>query len=120
MQHLEVIGQDDLHWRSVYQCRECGSLWAREYPFPEGHGGGPPCLYAISTTNAEQWLMYSEPLISRIRREYEDRRFYDGLGPEIGAELCQSSGCKRKRIAHSVMCREHHFEMVIGRKYAAG
>ena len=118
MPHLELVAQDDSSWRSVYRCRECGSLWAREYPSSETHGGGPPCFYAISTDNARQWLMESEAVTTKIRREEEDRRLYECLGPESGPELCQRQGCKHKRVAHSIMCREHHFEMITGRKYA--
>ena len=116
LQDLEIVATDDLRWRSVYQCRECGSLWAREYPFGEAHGGGPPCVYAISTTNPRQWLTDTEDLTASIRREHDDRKFFDSLGREDGPELCQSPNCRHKRIAHSVMCRGHHFEMVMRRR----
>lgn len=38
--------------------------------------------------------------------------FFESLGEEIGPELCRQNGCERKRIALSVMCRAHHYEMV--------
>jgi hypothetical protein len=117
MPHLELIAQDVSGWRSVHRCRHCGSSWALEYPFGEGHGGGPPCLYVISTTNPQRWLRESEELTTNIRRRQEDQIFYDGLGEESGPEICRWRDCGHKRIAHSVMCRDHHFEMVWKRKY---
>jgi hypothetical protein len=120
MPHLGLVAQDESGWRSVQRCRECGSLWAQEYPFGESHAGGPPCLYSISTESPTQWLAQSEDITTRIRREKEDRDFFGSLGPESGPELCKWPACKHKRIAYSVMCGGHHFEMVTGRKYAFG
>ena len=41
-----------------------------------------------------------------------DREFYDVLGAERPAAPCQSEGCTRGAIEHSVLCRVHHFESV--------
>ena len=87
-------------------------MWAAEYPFSEHHGGGTPCLYAIETHDPEAWLKSAKPLTEAIRQQYEDQIFLDRLGPEIGPELCQHEGCQRKRVRLSVMCQQHHFEMV--------
>jgi len=109
---LEEIALDVAKWMAVYRCRVCDTLWAKEYPFGELHGGGPPCLYAIETEDPEAWLKTAHALTADIRQKNEDKKFYESLGSEIGPELCRYEGCERKRIAYSVMCRCHHFEMV--------
>lgn len=63
----------------------------------------------------EAWLKPPEPMTDEERREYEDEQFYASLGDEVGSEECRHEGCTRNRIRHSVMCGEHHFEMVKGR-----
>jgi hypothetical protein len=112
---LERIARNARKWLSVYRCRVCGILWAEEYPFGEMHGGGSPCLYAIETENPEAWLEAADDVTSKIRQNYEDEKFYESLGPELGPELCKHEGCGRKRVALSVMCRCHHFEMVLNK-----
>jgi len=44
-----------------------------------------------------------------------DRAFYDALGAEMGSP-CRHVGCARASVAHSVMCRVHHFEAITRRK----
>ena len=44
------------------------------------------------------------------RHTYRD--FWEMLGDESGSEVCTTSGCSRFRIALSVKCRKHHYEMV--------
>ena len=63
----------------------------------------------------EDWLKPPEPMSDEERQRYEDEQFYASLGDEIESERCRHEGCARARIRHSVMCREHHFEMVTGR-----
>lgn len=42
-----------------------------------------------------------------------DKDWWDHLGKaELGIENCAQTGCDRKRIRLSVMCRRHHYEMV--------
>lgn len=45
-----------------------------------------------------------------------DLAFWQALGPEVGPNSCATPGCARKSIALSVMCRLHHFEMVMHRE----
>ena len=45
---------------------------------------------------------------------YSYRDFWDVLGEDRGPELCSTTGCVRSRIAFSVKCRKHHYEMVRG------
>lgn len=53
-----------------------------------------------------------------VFEERADRFFWSAMGEEIGPALCQyDDGCGRKRIAHSVGCRAHHFEAVRGKPY---
>jgi hypothetical protein len=42
-----------------------------------------------------------------------DLKFFRAIGPEIGPETCRHADCDRKRVQCSVMCRRHHFEMVM-------
>lgn len=41
-----------------------------------------------------------------------DRDFFDLLGNESPNDQCSKEGCNRGKIASSVFCRVHHFEMV--------
>jgi hypothetical protein len=42
-----------------------------------------------------------------------DKYWWDRLGQTaLGVENCAQTGCDRKRIRLSVMCRRHHYEMV--------
>jgi hypothetical protein len=41
--------------------------------------------------------------------------WYAALGDEGGPERCMSAGCDRLHIAHSVMCRRHHYRMIYNR-----
>lgn len=45
---------------------------------------------------------------------YSYRDFWEALGDEQGPELCSTISCGRGRIAMSVKCRKHHYEMVRG------
>jgi hypothetical protein len=63
----------------------------------------------------EDWLKPPEPMSDEERQEFEDEQFFASLGDEVESERCGHEGCARDRIRNSVMCREHHFEMVTGR-----
>jgi len=63
----------------------------------------------------EDWLKPPEPMSDEECQKYEDGRFFASLGDEVESEKCRIEGCTRNRIRHSVMCSEHHFEMVKGR-----
>jgi len=42
-------------------------------------------------------------------------RFQELLGPEREGVPCRRPGCKHGAIVHSVMCRNHHVEMLSGK-----
>ena len=44
-----------------------------------------------------------------------DEAFWLQLGEEVDPEPCSCTGCERKRISLSTMCRRHHYEMVMNR-----
>jgi hypothetical protein len=113
--HLREVATNADTWVSVLRCEHCTQLWAREYAFSEHHGGGLPCLYQISTTDPERWPASTVPLARELRRAGEDAQFLADLGPEVGPESCRRTDCSRKRISHSVLCRSHHFESIVGR-----
>ena len=112
---LVELAVDPRSWMSVHKCRECGSLWAREYPFSEQHGGGPPCYYAIRTDDPNTWLSENAGITYGIRERNEDLAFIESLGDEIGPDTCRRPDCEHKRIKLSVFCRSHHFQMIKGR-----
>jgi hypothetical protein len=102
-------------WVMVFRCRVCGQRWAKEFPFSEMHGGGPPCLYALNTDDPTAWLGEGPGLPSRLRRDHEDQAFFERLGDERPEPRCAAQGCSRGAIAQSIFCRRHHFEMVMRR-----
>ena len=78
------------------RCLVCRSTWVEEIVFEDEDGMN--CLYAISTEGPARWLAMAEPVVQIIVREDEDRRFFDGLGEEMGPRRCLYSGCTRLRI----------------------
>jgi immunity protein 53 of polymorphic toxin system len=60
----------------------------------------------------EEWLKPPPPLSEEEQQKLEDDNFWISLGEEVGPEICKHEDCARKRIQYSVMCRQHHFEMV--------
>jgi hypothetical protein len=42
-----------------------------------------------------------------------DREFYVALGQERATVPCRKSGCSRGAIEQGVLCRSHHFEMLM-------
>jgi len=103
-----VIGD----WRAIRRCSVCGALWCQEFPYGEMQGGGPPCSYRIDTDLPDKWLKENEYLTARIRKEDEDVRFFNSIGPEIGPDTCRHEGCTRKTVRYSVLCQQHHFESI--------
>jgi hypothetical protein len=60
----------------------------------------------------EDWLKPPEPMSDEGRQKYEDEQFFASLGDEVESEPCQHEGCIQNRIRNSMICRQHHFEMV--------
>jgi Immunity protein 53 len=60
----------------------------------------------------EDWLNPPKPMSDEERQQYEDEQFFASLGDEVESEQCQNEKCRENRIRNSVMCRQHHFEMV--------
>jgi hypothetical protein len=112
---LERIATNQQTWSSVLLCRVCGQTWVCEYPFSESHGGGAPCYYQAALENPKAWLATAVPLMGALRRDAEDAVFCANLGRELGPEPCRQPDCDKLRISHSVFCRAHHFESVLGR-----
>ncbi len=110
---LDELEVDSSGWLSILRCRTCGTLWAKE-SLPERYD--PPRLYQIKTDNPKRWLQEHESFIEKIYRDYEDNAFLQTLGDEVGPEHCKHEGCTRKRIKNSVLCRRHHFEMILHRE----
>ncbi len=112
---LDEVAIDALKWMAVYRCRDCGCLWAEEYPFGERHGGGPVCLYLLPPCDPFEWLASNDGFTLRLRQQHEDALFLDSLGPESGDNECRKQSCKNRTVRLSVFCRQHHFEMVKSR-----
>lgn len=113
---LKVVEQHSTEWSSLMQCAVCHSLWVKEYPWAEYHGGGASCLYQI---RSKVDYFPTNQLTPRLRKEAEDLDFIQKLGDEVGPALCQHTGCSNKKIQFSVMCRKHHFQMITGRECTA-
>jgi Immunity protein 53 len=60
----------------------------------------------------EDWLTPPRPMTEDEYQKHEDEQFYLSLGDEVENENCRHEDCTRNRIRQSVMCREHHFEMI--------
>ena len=63
----------------------------------------------------EDWLKPPETMTHNEQQIYEDTLFYTSLNDEVESEQCKSEGCVNNRIKYSVLCRDHHFEMVTKR-----
>jgi hypothetical protein len=114
---LDEIKTSVENWLTIYRCRVCGTLFAEVFPFSEMHGGGPKCLYQIETSDLDNWIQSYVPLTPKLRQAADDSAFFKVLGDEIGPEVCRHDNCTRLRIRNSVMCKEHHFEMLKGRPF---
>jgi hypothetical protein len=114
---LDPIARSTDGWRSLYRCRDCGALWEQTYPFSEAHGGGPKCLFPAAATPPAEYFSTVADVVGAIRRRAEDDSFKSKIGPEEGPEQCRISGCHHLRVRQSVMCRKHHFEMILRRPY---
>ena len=109
---LVQVGENSKEWLAVHECQECGKLWAEERPFSEQHGGGSPCYYPLPTSDPDAWLADAEPIAHVLRARHDDAEFLELIGPEIGPEKCRNETCSRLTVRGSVLCVEHHFEMV--------
>lgn len=116
---LDKIQTSEEGWLTIYRCRVCETLFAEEFPFGEMQGGGPRCLYKIETSDLDNWLKSYVPLTPELRQAAEDLAFFEILGQEVGPEICRHDGCTHLRIRNSVMCKQHHFEMIKHRPFSA-
>ena len=111
----EKVRRLDRAWTTLFRCRECGSFWCEEHPFSEYHGGRSPCIYRVEAPDVEHWTLSYQPVTMHFSRQHEAPVFFKSLGGEVGPELCRRPDCGRRRIRLSVMCRKHHFEMLMHR-----
>lgn len=112
---LERLEWNHEKWMGLYSCKCCGKLWLSEYPFSEDHGGGQICYYRVDSDHATVWRRNPRPFLNAILNDERDQTFFKSLGPGTGPELCNEPGCVKRKIALSVKCRHHHFQMVVGR-----
>ena len=52
--HLREITVNFDNWETLYQCPITKTFWKEYFPYPEGHGGGPPELIQISPEDAKR------------------------------------------------------------------
>ena len=109
---LNEVAADSSGWSRAYVCPSCGAQYVGEHPFGEQHGGGALCLFLSPVPDSGAWVRAGNSISPHIRAAHEAALFRDGLGPEVGPELCRVPGCSHRHIAQSVMCREHHASMV--------
>jgi len=71
-------------------------------------------LPLVEDSNPEEALWHLKRVIlPKQRQEAADLAFFQSLEGEVADELCSHEGCSKNRISLSVMCRRHHFEMVM-------
>jgi hypothetical protein len=63
----------------------------------------------------KNWLQPPPTPSTEEQQRCQDEEFWTSLGEELGPEICTNAGCTRRRIALSVKCRAHHFEMITRR-----
>jgi hypothetical protein len=67
-----------------------------------------------SESQARAFLRTGKPMTNGAALDHE---LWASLGPEIGPERCAREACEHLRIAHSLLCTKHHYEMVNGVPY---
>ena len=82
-------------------------------------GAGDPSLLEEIIDHFVQWAKnrpdwLAVPDDARLTQR-NDRELWEHLGRSYGAEQCRVDGCQCWRIRHSVFCRVHHWEKVLGR-----
>jgi hypothetical protein len=121
--HLRVIEENPRPGLSFYQCTECNRIWVKDWPLLDDYGDS--CFYIADVGDPDEWLelstnrknfvgiayrVYLET--SQEREEYEDKLFLKRLPPEIGPAKCKAEGCSHLSIKNSVMCKQHHLDMI--------
>jgi hypothetical protein len=65
--------------------------------------------------NKENWLNPPKKWTDEEFQRFEDETFYASLNDEVESEKCKTESCENNRIKYSVLCRNHHFEMITKR-----
>lgn len=116
----EVLDIDgSIHRFSSYSEAE---LWLREDEYALVvhliEEGDLPASFAVPTGSATAELLGQMQNRGPELQAFLDRRFYESLGTERRDVACQRPGCTRGAVEMSALCAQHHFENVIGRRYA--
>ena len=62
-QDLEVLAIDDIHWRTLFQCRKCGAYWEETRDETKGAymGGGVPILRKVDQAYVQsRWKLHTK------------------------------------------------------------
>ena len=122
--HLKTIEEHPSPRLSFYQCQNCSRIWVKDWPTPEEYGGGEPCYYILDVADPHSWLAnrvnrkkvgiasQAYRQFSQERQEYLEKRFLNGLGLEVGPEKCRKVDCDHLTVKNSIMCKQHHLEMI--------
>ncbi|MFL6257198.1 MAG: hypothetical protein ACJ74T_19495 [Pyrinomonadaceae bacterium] len=102
-----VVAAIPLAWLKRSNERVRAEIVARKVA-ARGRSEVPPVRYTGNPSPTESRWMRNASIAG-------DSKFYESLGEEIGPEVCGWDGCERNRLALSVMCRAHHYEMVLKR-----
>ena len=62
-----------------------------------------------------QMMRAANPPPVEDRKQKQDRKFYEQLGPEDPMRPCNHVGCSRGAVRLSIMCKRHHYEMIMKR-----
>ncbi|WP_396591636.1 Imm27 family immunity protein [Allomuricauda sp. R78024] len=62
---LVKIAIDSVNWWTFYKNKEAN--WIEFYPFSEYHGGGPPYIINISSSDFEPWIEDNKDFVNSVR-----------------------------------------------------
>lgn len=99
-------------WLVLAKCRHCNQSYyvaIDDSIYDEFH-------FIRLTDNQTQEILVNDKWPDPLQIADENATW---LGDEIGPDICSASGCKRKRVKHSTMCRLHHYESLLGRLWKA-
>ena len=64
---LRKVSIDGLNWRTFYIGKLTGVKWMKDYPYSEGHGGGPPRLISIEKFPGSNQTHGSRPNVDNLK-----------------------------------------------------
>ena len=107
--------------RPVTHLRRSGTeIWFETLSLPEVAVGTALASFERGESpkglSSDQFIRAVDPPAAESHQQRLDRQFYNRLGPEDLSRPCKRGGSARGATSNSVLCRHHHFEMVMRRE----